>query len=243
MLALCDPPTGGSGIATPAGWSKVGQVHDRRLLEISGAAGSAASPDILWVHNDSGDSARVFALTHLGDVVAEIELAGVATIDAEDIAVGPGPRSAGNAAWLYLADIGDNALERSSIQLHRLPEPTLRDARVAAEQIDLQYPDGRARNAETLLVDPVRGDVVIVTKTDGVAEVFTATRDALESGSTTLVAAGTLDIGPLATGGAVSADGLRVSVRTKREVLLWDRVKGESLVEALARAPRLRMAA
>ncbi|MCZ4497160.1 MAG: hypothetical protein JWM25_1745, partial [Thermoleophilia bacterium] len=49
--------------------------------------------------------------------------------------------------------------------------------------------------------------------------------------------------GPLATGCAVSADGLRFSVRTKREELLWDRVKAESLVEALARSPRLRMAA
>ncbi|NJK33436.1 MAG: hypothetical protein HC927_14105, partial [Deltaproteobacteria bacterium] len=129
--------------------------------EIDEASGMvrSRSQELLWLHNDSGDSARLFALGLDGQLLATIELAGADAIDWEDLALGPGP-SPGD--WLYIGDIGDNAEARPGITIYRLPEP----ADVAGSgpnpieldnwtALELTYPDS-PHDAETLLVDPRR---------------------------------------------------------------------------------------
>ena len=48
-------------------------------------------------------------------------MSGATAVDWEDIAAGPGPVS--GVAYLYLADIGDNAKARTSVQVYRVREP------------------------------------------------------------------------------------------------------------------------
>ena len=220
-----------------ASWSQVGRLQDARIAELSGVVVGRANPDVLWVHNDSGDSARIFAISRAGATLAEVAFDGVKARDWEDIAMGPGPRGSGSAPWIYVADTGDNDKVRHSIELYRTPEPGLATTHVAPQRIELHYPDGDARNAETLLVDPLSGDVVIVGKSKGKAELFSMSRDDIDAGGGKLHAAGSLDLSPEATGGDVSADGRQVVVRTKTDVYRWTRQPGERLVDAMAREP------
>ena len=75
------------------------------IAEASGMAPSAIDAEVVWLHNDSGDTARVFGVTLDGDLVATVTLAGVVAWDWEDMAAGP----CGDQRCLYIGDIGDNA--------------------------------------------------------------------------------------------------------------------------------------
>ena len=54
---------------------------------------------------------------------------------------------------LWIADTGDNATSRASVQLYRVDEPGPTDARVAARRIEVRYPDG-PHDVEAVLADP-----------------------------------------------------------------------------------------
>ena len=60
--------------------------------ETSGLVVSAKNPDTLWTNNDSGDSARVFAISPTGALRGIYPLDGATALDWEDIAIGPGPQ-------------------------------------------------------------------------------------------------------------------------------------------------------
>ncbi|MCW2923664.1 MAG: hypothetical protein JWM98_1068 [Thermoleophilia bacterium] len=228
------PATGGSG------WVEFGRVKDRRLDEISGVVASRTQPGVLWVHNDSGDKARVFALAPDGAVIGEVKVNGADAKDWEDIAMGPGPAgSPAGTPWLYVGDIGDNHTWRDGVQVYRFPEPKAADGAVDAQRIDLRYGDGRAHNAEAMLVDPRTGDLLIVTKVSsaGGAQLFRATAADLATGTATLQPLGVVSTGPLVTGGDVSMDGSKVVLRTYEGAYAWQVHTGESVAEAMLRAP------
>ena len=71
--------------------STPGTVASAAVDELSGISASRRTDGVWWVHNDSGDSARVFAVGTDGRDLGEFDLAGTAAVDWEDIAVGPGP--------------------------------------------------------------------------------------------------------------------------------------------------------
>jgi hypothetical protein len=138
------------------------------LPELSGLAASKRHPGILYAHNDSGDTARFFAINSTAELQAEIDLASTVATDWEDIDVGPCP----SGSCVYLGDIGDNNLKRSEYVIYRVVEPetlpTDGSSLVSAhERFPFVYPDG-PHNAETLLVHPVTGRVFVATKISGV---------------------------------------------------------------------------
>jgi hypothetical protein len=196
---------------------------------------------VLWAHNDSGDRPRVFALRQDGTALGDVDITGAEAVDWEDMAVGPGGGpSPGDA--LYLADIGDNESVRSTIDVYRVSEPQVTASgpvEVApAVRLRLRYPDG-PHDAETLLVHPRSGELLIVTKhLSGESEVYAARRPAAGA-TTTLRRVGRLHLGlgGMATGGSVSADGRVVVVRTYGGLVAWGRRPGASLAATLRRAP------
>jgi hypothetical protein len=52
-----------------------GVVQNDQIREASGIVASRQNPGVLWVHNDSGDSARVFAINEKGEFLARASLA------------------------------------------------------------------------------------------------------------------------------------------------------------------------
>jgi hypothetical protein len=184
-----------------------------------------SSDGVLWTLNDSGDSARVFALDRKGQLLREVAVTGAEAVDWEDIAA--------RGRTLYAGDIGDNLAQRPEIAVYRFGEPGPGITSVAAERIALRYPDG-AHDAEALLVDPRTGAIVIVTKdVGGSSGVYAATRGGVLKKRATLK----LGFGQLVTAGDVSGDGRTIVLRTYDKAFVWTRNGGESLARALKRAP------
>jgi hypothetical protein len=210
------------------------EVAADELVEISGVAASTAHEGVLWVHNDSGGAAAVWAVGADGEDLGSWTLEGAENRDWEDIAIGPGLD--GEPA-LYVADIGDNLAQWSELVIYRFPEPdpTTGGGTVAPDQFVLRYPDG-AHDAETFMVDQTSGELVIVVKGPGFqpAAVFRAPADLADRSQTTLERVGEIDLsdlGPLATGG--EAGDAVVALRTYTKVLLWGMPPGVSVAQAL----------
>jgi hypothetical protein len=236
-------------------------VESPDLIEISGMAASRSQDGVIWAHNDSGDSPRVFAMRHDGSSIAAFSLEGAGAVDWEDMAIGRGPED--GVDYLYLGDIGDNAAARENIVVYRVAEPAVAGASgeqplAGVDAIRLTYPDG-AHDAETLMVDPDDGSLVIVSKDFGTGRSGVYRTDARVAGSATAVLEKVADIdfntlrpqreippdasplvlgaGHIPTGGDMSADGRLIAIRTYATVWLWDRSDGASLAETFASAP------
>jgi hypothetical protein len=218
------------------------------VIEASGIAASRRNPGVLWVHNDAGSGSRIYALTSAGVTLAVYDLSGTSSNDWEDVAVGPGP---GGSSALYVGDIGDNSLSRTSITVYRVIEPEVGTMPSStpkklsgAEAFPLIYPD-RPHNAEALLVDPKSGDVYVVVKSeDGVSPVFRAAAPLVAGAQNPMVQVQVLKFGaaPLSgnaqtTGGSISPSGDEIVIRTYGAAFLWRRAAGATVAEALGTAP------
>ena len=266
-MAACDgrgPAPGATADAICGATSEVfGTVESPELVEISGLAASRTNEGVLWAHNDSGDTARVFAIGPRGEHLGTYTLADTEAIDWEDMAIGPGPED--DTDYLYLADIGDNQAQRATIVVYRVPEPEVRRdgtptsaELTGVEQLTLRYPDG-AHDAEIFLVDPSTGDMFIVTKELQLPAsfVFRAPAFAEPGIPLTLEQVGQIDfkalpsrvevppdapqlvrgVPHLPTGGDVSPDGRLVAIRTYATVWVWVRQDDTPLWEAFSGVP------
>lgn len=210
-------------------------VRTPLITEASGIVASRRNPGVLWVHNDSGDAPRLFALDTNANLLGICPIVDAKARDWEDIAIGPGPDP--NQDYLYIGDIGDNRARYPSVRIYRVPEPHVDPAQPfdhmplgPAAEIELVYPDG-PRDAETLLVDPQTRDIYIITKRDLFSRVYRAAWPQSTTAPATLERVTVLPW-PLATGGDVSPDGTKVIVRSLYNASLWVRPEGEPLWRA-----------
>lgn len=144
-------------------------LKDPAIVESSGLARSTYPRPVLWTHNDSGDVARVFAVGRAGRTRAELRLKCAGALDWEDISTGP-------RHTIWVGDIGNNAGNRSLIQVYRFTEPrALESGMVRCKRYDLVFPDG-PRNAEALFVHPRSGRLWIASKQAGGAGIYRGPR-------------------------------------------------------------------
>ncbi|HEX8148569.1 MAG TPA: hypothetical protein VF591_15420 [Pyrinomonadaceae bacterium] len=206
----------------PAAPKQLAALEDRRIAESSGLVASRRNPGLFWTHNDSGDGPFVYAFDRAGRSRGTFRVEGAQAVDWEDIAAGPGP--AQGQSYLYAGDIGDNGREREFVVVYRFPEPELpagqpagKEARATqpSEAIRLKYPDG-AHNAEALAVHPANGDIYVVTKANGGADVYKLAAGFDPKVINTMSKVGTLRgpdfFGTLVTGADISPDGRRVAL-------------------------------
>ncbi len=223
-----------------AAGTEAGVVQSLLIQEASGIVASRKNPGLLWVHNDSGDAARVFALDDRGRLLGTCAIRGARARDWEDIAIGPGPDP--NQQCLYIGDIGDNGSRYASVRVYRVREPDLDPTKSfgqmslgPAETIELTYPDG-PRDAETLLVDPVTQDFYIIAKRELFSKVYRASAPHLTTKSTVMEKVAALPWG-FAVAGDVSPDGRRIIVRSPYNASIWIRPDGEPLWKAFQGKP------
>lgn len=194
---------------------------DPRIGESSGLAVSSRTAGIVFTHNDSGDSARFFAVDEHGRTVAVYTLPGATNVDWEDMASG---HDAQGRPVLYLADIGDNDRKRTEIVVYQVPEPVGPSADVAWLRYRFSYPDG-AHDAETLLVDPAGGRIYIATKSLlGQGELYEAPQAPSTSQVNTLTPV--RPVPALTTSGDFSPDGRRIVLLTYLRAYWADGVTG-----------------
>jgi len=105
---------------------------------------------------------------------------------------------------------------------------------VGADTLHLTYPDG-AHDAETLMVDPMTGELIVVTKkiTGGTVGIYRAPAGLAAGSTTQLEKVDDLTYGTglvnAVTGGDVAADGSAVVIRTYGFVRVYNRVKQNAL--------------
>jgi hypothetical protein len=214
---------------------KVGQIGSAQLTEISGVVASRRNPGVLWVHNDSGDGPRIYAVNVRGELLVAVTVSGAQARDWEDIAAGPGPEP--GIPYLYVGDIGDNAGRYPTVTIYRVKEPQVdpnsrqgQSRTEPAEAITLVYADG-PRDAETLLVDPLTRDLYVISKREICSRVYRASYPQSTSQTGRLELVCLLPWG-FATGGDVSPDGTRVAVRSMFWASMWNRDPAKPLWQA-----------
>lgn len=147
-----------SGGAAAADKKVMFQFQDERITESSGLAASAVHDGIVYTHNDSDAGPVIYAVDDsTGETVATLTLKGAPARDWEAMTKCKGD--------LWVGDIGDNIDAWKTYPLLRVKEPaTLKTGDVEYTKYDVQYEDGKARNAESLLCDPRDGRLYIITK-------------------------------------------------------------------------------
>jgi hypothetical protein len=202
-------------------------LHRASLAELPEASGLAVSrrhAGILWSHNDSGNRTELFALDATGAVRARVRVP-ITTRDWEDVSIGRCP--AGDC--LYIADIGDNSLARSSVRIYRVPEPALTDAQTAAPEVfTASYADG-PHNAEALFL---AGDAIFIVPRDRAAAgaLYRAALPASTTTGMTFARTGRLGLAPV-TDAEATPDEASVVVRTSKLAVIYktaDLVRGGS---------------
>ena len=164
---------------------QVGTAHHPPLDEMSGLVKSPQFDNVWWVHNDSGDEARLFAIDSTGGVHLApwradrytagaavdtsgrlawpgLALGGAAHIDYETMAVGD--------SMLYVGDVGNNGNARRDLGIYMIPEPYYYARRTRPmKHLWIRYPDQTTYpaqtwdyDAEALFVD--NGTLYLLTK-------------------------------------------------------------------------------
>ena len=224
-------------------------VEESAIDEASGVVMSSEHDGVLWVHNDSGDTPRMFALNSDGALLGIWSLSTVAK-DWEDLAYGYDEALGTHA--LYIGDVGDNASARPDITVHIVPEPLVnQDTEAGTQSIEnfssmtLTYPEGVAHNCETVMRDPLTGDLYLVVKSgDGKSPVFRKAAPHTDGSEVELEWVADLVFGsaPLSgsastTAGAFSPNGDKILIRTYSHAYMWTRSDGQSVAEALSGPP------
>ncbi len=238
----------GADPCAPCTWSGFGNAGPvtpaAGMAELSGLAASVARPGILYAHNDSGDTARFFALDATGQRVGEYALGGVTATDWEDIAVGPcGSDLAGSC--VFLADIGDNLRDRASVTIYRVSEPQGASGSVASSSISFTYPDS-PHDAEALFVDGAGALHVVTKETNGASTIFSL---GVPRGNASVVATKVgklppfnlgIDLPSRVTGADFfpAAQCPKLVIRTYGSVELFTGQPGDTVATLIARAPK-----
>ncbi len=226
-----------------------GVLLDLQLNEISGLAASRQHEDVLWLHDDGGNPARLFAVDIHGRRLATFGIEGVTKTDWEDIAA----FELDGKHYLLIADIGDNGGLRRTLQLHVIEEPsTLENARLQpAWSIAFRWPDG-ARDSEAVAVDARRGEILLISKKRQPPQLFSLPLRPPALELLTASPLGTLagmpepdperarrspkrgDLDRQVTAASLSPDGDTLAVMTYRYLLLYPRAEGDNWADAVS---------
>ncbi len=216
-----EPPD--SGLVNQFGGSPqvVGYVAAPELREMSGLVASQQHPECFWTHNDSGDDSFFYLIARSGRLLATYQLQAITAYDWEEIALA---RIQGKP-MLFIADIGDNRARRKSIRIHILSEPadcrSHRIPRAEVATLKLSYPDG-ARDAEAMLIDVAHNELIIITKRERNARVYTTPLLPLKSRKAMLTFQGILPLN-MVTAASLSPDGREVLVKNYEQIFYWKR--------------------
>jgi hypothetical protein len=237
-------PAPSAGAAQAAAGKKICKVTDPKLDELSGIV---ATQQGFIVINDSttlDSRKRVFYLNDECTVTKSVRYSGNGPRDTEDMVLSP------DGETLWIADIGDNGLQRDTIALWSMPADGSARPRIHR----LSYPNGERHDAEALLLNG-DGTPIILTKEVGAPAGIYTPAAPLKADNVTgvpLQRVGQLTAPPSTTsasafarlgrgtidGGAIAPGGGRVALRTYTDALEWT-VSGGDVLAAIQRTPRV----
>lgn len=137
-----------------------------QIMESSGLQFNKSS--WLWTHNDSGDSATLYALDLVGNLVKTLHLKNITNMDFEDIT----RDTSGN---LYVGDFGNNLSNRQDLVIYKLSNPdTVTTDSITTEAIFFSYsdqitypPTSSSQSFDCEAMVHFKGDLYLFTKKQG----------------------------------------------------------------------------
>jgi hypothetical protein len=214
------------------------------VREASGLDRSEQFEDVWWIHNDSGDVPRLFAIDSDGRLIEPAEpravreregvtILGARHVDWEDIAVTGGR--------IYISDLGNNCNDREDLVIYVIDEPDPRATRTAhlVRRIPVRFEDqgafpprDRRFDCESLFID--NGVLYVLTKHrrgDRCDSPFVAGTNlyrldltsAREDAENILIRVDHHTELFAPTGADLSPDGRRLAVLTRRSLWLFER--------------------
>ena len=210
-----------------------GTIVDKNLQEASGIVASRTNEGMFWVINDSGNDARIFLIDDKGNTVHYYWIKDAINFDWEDIAINTHENG---KSYLYIGDIGDNFAVRKNINMIVLEEPIIgnpNDTIVTDyKNYPLKYPDG-AKDAETIMVDPITSTIYIITKRENNVLLYEVPKSLNESDPTNLTFKTNLPIFNV-TSGDISSNGEEILVKTYDAIYYWKRLNNESIPQTMS---------
>ncbi len=232
--------------ASGNGQSTLGRLP-AALNEISGIALSSQQNAFAYVHNDSGDRSRFYAIDSNARLVTTVSFQGAENNgnvrDCEDIAVGKG--SKGGQRYVYVGDIGNNFGLRPYVCVYSIAEADIQthtpEITVASTPVFLRYPDA-PRDAETLMIDNIDRLLYIVSKREDSVQVYTCKLGWNKNDTLVLEKRSTLFFPgsrpqKWIVSGDISWDGTKVILKSLSKVYYWERAAGEAVWQTLSRTP------
>lgn len=188
----------------------------------------------LFANNDDGVSRGYYAITYGGNPATNV--------DWEDLAY----YKEGTTDHVYIADIGDEQHARTEVAIYRVAEPTIpttgtgQHGSLAADRLKLQFPGGEQNDAASMFVDPLTGDIYVISRDEQTQEaayripayLYKLTKPSATdwtSGATQTLtkvgevnfSEGTPDTSPVAAD--VSDDGLTVVLKSRNQIQVYER--------------------
>lgn len=226
----------------------VARIQSEQISECSGIVASAFSEDVYWVHNDSGDEARIFAITgdgkpilpgwmeHAGDYQG-IRIGDAVNIDWEDIA----RDDRGN---LLIGACGNNFNMRRDLAIYVIPEPSPRAASQTRvlRKLPFRYPDQNdfpplKRNFDCEAIFWADGRIYLLSKhrSDTDTKLYRL-EEQVEGHVQDLALIGRYPIGGSVTGADISADERLLAVLCYNSIHVFERaLPGENWLDGPAR--------
>ncbi len=217
-----------------------GVVDNAEIDEASGIACSHIRSDLFWIHNDSGDKGRVFAVDSAAHAVATYYLKGIENRDWEDICSG----MIDGKSYLFVGEIGDNNAQYPTKMIYRFAEPQVKSGSSAVvdtisdiQTISFEYPDG-VRDAECLMFDPQTKDLYIISKREDSIHVYQLPYPQATTGLATIQLVAVLPY-TFIVGGDISTDGTEILIKDYSSVYYFKRNTGQTISAALKAEPQL----
>jgi len=218
---------------------KIQEFNNAELYEASGLVASANNPDHFWLINDSGNDAKVYLLNKECEIVRSYSLKDAQNRDWEDIALFYNQSSKKHK--ILIGDIGDNRAMRKSINMIEFDEPSLSGGNdtiiTCFKKYVFKYEDG-ARDAETLIVDPLTSTPYIISKREEHVGVYKSISP-LVCGDTLVLSLVTQLPFHNITSGDVSLNGKEILLKNYNEIFYWKRNKSESFIDVVTKEHEL----
>lgn len=226
---------------------ELARIPNPEINEISGVASSYHNPGTFWVHNDSGDTPRIFLVDQAGNTLTQGTITGASANDWEDIV----SFQLNGTNYLIIADIGDNASTRTQYSLYIIEETNYNSSGpnpssyAIQRRINFTYDTG-PQNCESLAVDVESGKIILVSKTSyGGSQKIRYVHElplSVDSGTVTLVAQKIQEFGTIAeatTGMDISNNGKYAIIHTVLDGNFeFTRNQGETWAAAFTKEPR-----
>jgi len=218
-------------IRTPPPLEPYARFASKVIDESSGLVKSRLHEGAYWTHNDSGDEARLFAVTRDGALAGPawagergLSIGGAVNIDWEDIATD-------DQGFLYIGAFGNNGNARRDLAVYVVPEPhpAHQSQTRVLKTLPFAYPDQTAfppaqRNFDCEALFHARGKLYFLTKrrSDTLTKLYRLDTKYVHKVNT-LTLIDSHDVGGMVTAADALPDGGKIAVLTYESVWIFER--------------------